>query len=166
MIFHVYVCSGGPPLPALSPKGIPDEAAEESEEREGDLHLHRQEAGAPGPDRGSKAADLPEGLRQPAGAQRRQPPARLQDQALVPVREPTVPAGHLQGTLPLPLPGSRPPRDVHHLARRGAGGLPAPFPEGEEEHHGRPSFLHVQPLPPFRLGRLCRPILPPTPAVE
>merc|ERR1712032_984857 len=80
----------------------------------GDLHLHRQEAGAPGPDRGSKAADLPEGLRQPAGAQRRQPPARLQDQALVPVREPTVPAGHLQGTLPLPLPGSRPPRDVHH----------------------------------------------------
>merc|ERR1712226_501499 len=80
---QVHRLPGGPPLPALSPKGIPDEAAEEGEEREGDLHLHRQEAGAPGPDRESKAADLPEGLRQPAGAQRRQPPACLQDQALV-----------------------------------------------------------------------------------
>merc|ERR550532_1516262 len=38
---QVHRLPGGPPLPALCPKGIPDEAEEEGEERQGHLHLHR-----------------------------------------------------------------------------------------------------------------------------
>ena len=76
---------GGPPLPALRPEGVPDQASQESQERPGHLHLHCQEAGAagvyctvpavlltpppPGPDHRGEAAHLREGLHQPAGSQ-------------------------------------------------------------------------------------------------
>ena len=66
-------------------------------------------------DRGGEAAHLPKGLQQPVGPQGRQPLANLQDQALILVREPAVPAGHLPSTLPLQVQEPHLIGDLHHL---------------------------------------------------
>ena len=60
---------GCAPLPPLEPEGVPDPPEEEGEERPRHLHLHCEEAGAPGPNSRGQAAGFPEGLRQPAGSQ-------------------------------------------------------------------------------------------------
>ena len=57
---------GCAPLPPLRQEGVPDEAEEESEERAGDLHLPRPQAGDAGPGGRDEAADISERLQQPS----------------------------------------------------------------------------------------------------
>ena len=61
----IALLAGCPPLPSLGQERFPDSAEEESEEREGDLHLHGEEAGAAGAGGGGEAANLTERLQQP-----------------------------------------------------------------------------------------------------
>ena len=58
--------AGCPPLSSLGQERFPIKAEEESAERQSDLHLHSEEAGAAGSSCRGQAAHLPEGLQQPA----------------------------------------------------------------------------------------------------
>ena len=59
------VLSGCPPLSPLGQERFPDAPEEESEEREGHLHLHCPQAWVPGPGGGGQTADITERLQQP-----------------------------------------------------------------------------------------------------
>ena len=84
--------------------------------------------------------------------QGRQSPPHLQDEALIPLREPALSARHLQRSVSRQVPGPYPPGDLHHPQGRGDRQDAAALPPGQEERDGGPRLLHVQPLHPLRVG--------------
>ena len=110
-------------------------------------------------DRGTEAANLPEGLQQPASPQGWQPSSNIQDQAIIPLWEPAVPAWHLQGSLSLSVSEPHSSGNLHYQQWWWVDWLSSSFLASEEECDRGPCLLHVQPVHQVRLGGLCWAIL-------
>ena len=91
--------------------------------------------------------------------QGRQSPPHLQDEALIPLREPALSARHLQRSVSRQVPGPHPPGDLHHPQGRGDRQDASTLPSGQEERDGRPRVLHVQPVHQVRVGGVGRAVL-------